>query len=95
MLHVEVVGVPDGTNFRHDQEVARRNRMDVLKRDDGVVLIHNVSWLLFSNNPRKNVLLGIAVEFNNDSTQTNQQNDDRKKGDKEKRTGVKFLLFRS
>lgn len=62
MLHVEVVGVADGTDFGHYQEVARRNRVDVLERDDGVILIHNVSWLLLSNNPRKGVLLAVAVE---------------------------------
>lgn len=69
MLHGEVVGVADGTDFRHDQEVARRNRMDVLERDHGVVLIHNVGGLLLSNNSRKNILFAVGVKFDGERLQ--------------------------
>lgn len=61
MLHVEVVGIADGTNFGDDQQVARRDRVDVLERDDGVVLVHNVSWLLLPNDPCKYILLDVVV----------------------------------
>lgn len=60
MLHVEVVGVADGAAFWHDQEVARSNRVRILKSDNGVVLVHNVRWFLLPNYSCKHVLAEIA-----------------------------------
>lgn len=71
MLHVEVVGVADGTNFWHDQEVARRNRVRILKRENGVVFVHNVRWFLLPNDSCKHVLLEIPNEFDG-VTRTNE-----------------------
>lgn len=79
VLHVEVVGGADGTNFWYDQEVARSNRVRILKRDNCVVLVHNVRWFLLPNYSCKHVLLEIANEFD-DVTQTNKRTMQRGQG---------------
>lgn len=60
VLDGEVARVADGTIFWHDQEVAWRYRVMVLKRDHGVVLVHNIGWLLLPGNPREHVLLNVV-----------------------------------
>jgi len=57
VLDGEVARVADGTI---DQEVAWRYRVMVLKRDHGVVLVHNIGWLLLPGNPREHVLLNVV-----------------------------------